>query len=190
MKMSDGFPTKPTEFSGSFPFLSLPGEIRNRIYTLCFAQNIYCSKVVFERQNRWLTEKRPTYFDILLVSRRIYKEARSIAEYEFMCQLRLRRQYYKIPDWERKSVLKCTLRPKDHRAPECRNVSALARLQFPGLGFRFYGSTDKCDEVLAEERVHILHTFFSEMVEAFQKHGIPSSIIIHLPKSGEPHCMV
>ena len=66
---------KNSKFSGPFVFLSLPGEIRNQIYTLYFKQEIYDWNLGLAKYNDDFEDKLPIYFEILLVSRRIYPPA-------------------------------------------------------------------------------------------------------------------
>lgn len=68
-------PAKNSKFSGPFAFLSLPGEICNQIYTLYFAQDIYDWNLGLAKYNDDFEYKFPIYFEILLVSRRIYPPA-------------------------------------------------------------------------------------------------------------------
>lgn len=180
MDIIDSDKAKNSKFSGPFAFLSLPGEIRNQIYTLYFTQDIYDWNLGLAIYNDDLEYELPTYFEILLVSRRIYNEARSMAKYEYTRQLQHRPQLYKIPmcvsdtleptqEWE--------LLPCDDRAPRCRNMSAFMKLRLPEIGL-YMGNRE--DERI-EERLQKVRTFFVEMVKALQEQGATKSIQVNLP---------
>ncbi len=165
MKIIKNYPAKRTKSSGPLTFLSLPGELRNQIYNLYFAQDMYDSSVGWEGSNRWLITKRPTFFEVLRVNRQIYKEARSIAKREYERQLRLRRQFYTLSTEQSKPVRKWELWPSHEWTPRCRNLSAFAKLQLPII----YIELDVFNNDRIKERLHRLRAFFSEMVRAFQE---------------------
>ena len=168
-------------------FLSLPGELRNQIYTLYFAeQDIYDRKIGWSRSNCHLNNPRPTYFEIPLANRQIYKEARSIAWHEYMLQLRPHRQLYRIPLDNPRSTRKWEISPNWYdyeRRPKCRNIFVLAKLQFPSIGLviSMYGDSR------LKEQLHRLRPFFLDMLEAFEKHGTPQSLGVHIPRLGEQY---
>lgn len=178
MKIINIYPAKPSRFSEPVTFLSLPGELRNQIYNLYFARDMYDSGIGWERRNRHLTKKRLTYFEILLASHQIYEEALSIAKYEYTRQLRLRRQRYWIPTEKGTSARKWELWSCLDWTPKCRDVFALAKLELPAI---------HCDMSITsydhlKERLHRLRTFFVAMVEALQGHGATNDIEIYLPR--------
>ena len=122
----------------------------------------------------------PTYFEILLANRRIYKEARSIARYEYRRQLRLQPHVYKIeinlPE-AIQSPRKWHLKPDVAWAPKCRNVFDVAKLQLPIIGLTMYN----CYDQRIKERLQNLRTFFFELVKALQEQGATRNIQVHLP---------
>lgn len=70
-------------------------KIRNHINTFYFTQDIYDGNLGLAKYDDDFENRLPICFEILLVSHRLYNEARSLAKYEYTRQLRQQPQLYK-----------------------------------------------------------------------------------------------
>ena len=179
MKIIKYYPVKSTKPLAPFPFLALPPELRNKIYSLYFARDIYSHEIVWSRSYRWLTKKRITFYELLLTNRQIHKEALSIAIYEYMRQLRKKRQFYVIPDTDRRPAGEWVLSPGANWAPECRNVFAFAKLRLSNIALVMYVWADH----RFMECILRLRGFFSLLVDALREYGATQSIQLYLDKT-------
>ena len=178
-------------------FLSTPLEIRLQIYNLCFFQDIQKYSTRTRKTvsgDCWKGGYRNKFreFDLLLVNHQIHDEAASLAYTAQRHQLIQSHQtYYLTPTQiNHKPSKKWTWELESQWVwqPSCRSAKALAALRLPKLGLAFrdpqrtgvYATCTPKENLVTEEQVDALKTFFRSLVYHVRQENATKSIDIHL----------